>query len=79
MAPFSKRLMTGLSIAGILLLLLFSSCRKCRECTATSWDGYEIAVEKQCVAGSDASTSLNLFEQDFRQLYSTYLVTCKDN
>ena len=68
-------------LGGIVLLstlIFFSSCRKCRECTATSWDGYEIAVKKQCVSGSDGTYVLNEFEEDFRELYSTYLVTCKD-
>ncbi|MBN1198053.1 MAG: hypothetical protein JXA23_01785 [Bacteroidales bacterium] len=69
----------GLVIGCALLIFLLSSCRKCRECTATSWDGYEIAVKKQCTSGSDASASLNQFEENFRNLYSTYLVTCKDN
>ena len=69
------------TLIGIVLLgvmISASSCRKCRECTATSWDGYEIAVKKQCVSGSDGSTALDAFESDFRLLYSSYLVTCKD-
>ena len=70
-------LMVGVMLIGMMATT--SSCRKCRECTATSWDGYEIEVKKQCVSGSDGSVALNAFEEDFRKLYSSYLVSCKDN
>jgi len=67
-----------LLVTSLLISCTFLSCRKCRECTATSWDGYEIAVKKQCVSVSDGFKALDDFEEDFRKLYSTYLVTCQD-
>ncbi|MBL7138844.1 MAG: hypothetical protein ISS17_08725 [Bacteroidales bacterium] len=81
MLRFSTKLMYRLTIALFCIVLTSSlfSCRKCRECTATSWDGYEIAVKKHCTSGTGASKSLDTFEEDFRKLYSTYLVTCRDH
>jgi len=72
-------------LKALLLLLIATlaagtiSCKKCRECTATDYDGYIVAYEERCAAGPNAKKVVNDFEEDFRSTWSSYYVTCQDN
>ena len=54
------------------------SCKKCRECTATDYEGYVVAYEEQCAVGPGAKKTVDDFETDFRNSWSSYYVTCVD-